>query len=129
MNATFPSFANSLGLASKTAFATLAIILFSYALTTPAVKAQTAPPPTEPKVRGQIVDKNDKPIPGAAILVKGQTTGTASDANGFFELNLGKFTDRDLTLVINFINYSKKEVEIPWKKLPKDFGQIRLSED
>ena len=129
MKPTFLSFANSLGLASKTTFAVLAITLISFALATPAAQAQTELPPTEPKVRGQVVNKNDKPVPGAAILIKGETTGTVSDFNGFFELNLGKFAERDLTLVISFINYASKEVEIPWKKLPKDFGQIKLSEE
>lgn len=129
MKPTFLSIVNSLSLTPKTAFAAVAIITLCFATANPAALAQTVPPPHEPKVRGQIVNQDEKPVPGAAILVKGQTTGTASNVNGFFELNLSRFAGKDLTLTISFVNFTTKEVEIPWKKLPKDLGQIKLAEE
>lgn len=129
MKLTFLSFPNSIGLAARTAFATLAItvLLFTAALTD--ATAQAFPPRTEAKVRGQVVDQNDKAIPGVAILVKNETTGTASDINGFFELDLKKFVGQKVTLVFSYIDIPSKELVIEMEKLPKDYGQIKLAKE
>lgn len=80
----------------------------------------------DPKVRAQVVDENGKAMLGIALLVKGSTTGTSTDTNGFFELNLSKFSDEKVTLVLSFPNYYPKEVAIDMKKLPLDMGQIEM---
>lgn len=84
------------------------------------------PFPKDPIVRGQVVNKLENPVPGAAILVKGTTTGTAADMNGFFELDLSKFTDKTITLVITYYDSTSIEVEVKTAKLPKDLGQIQF---
>ncbi|MEB2784714.1 carboxypeptidase-like regulatory domain-containing protein [Algoriphagus persicinus] len=80
----------------------------------------------DPIVRGQVVNKSEGPVPGAAILVKGTTTGTASDMNGFFELNLSIFTEKTITLVITYYDSTSIEVDVKIAKLPKDLGQIQF---
>lgn len=80
----------------------------------------------DPKVRAQVVDENGKAMPGISVLVKGSTTGTAADTNGFFELDLSKFSDEKVTLVLSFPNCDPKEVAIDIRKLPLDIGQIEV---
>jgi hypothetical protein len=87
---------------------------------------KTPKPPTSPVVRGQILDVDDSPIPGATILVDGTTKGTASDLNGFFELDLSMFTERKVTLVMQYIGTETKKIEVKLKDLPKSYGQIKL---
>lgn len=84
------------------------------------------PLPKDPIVRGQVVNKSEGPVPGASILVKGTTTGTASDMNGFFELNLSIFTEKTITLVITYYDSTSIEVDVKIAKLPKDLGQIQF---
>ncbi|WP_268035145.1 carboxypeptidase-like regulatory domain-containing protein [Algoriphagus sp. PAP.12] len=84
-------------------------------------------PPTKPIVKGQVIDELEKAIPGATVIVKGTTVGTVSDINGFFSLDLSKFST-DQVLVISFVDRSKKEVKVEIDKVPKDFGQIQLKQ-
>lgn len=62
-------------------------------------------------VRGTVVDEKGEPIIGASIVIKGQKTGTITDANGNFSIStaLGK------TLVVSFIGYDTKEVKAQLK--------------
>lgn len=48
-------------------------------------------------------------LPGVNIQIKGTTTGTSSDANGQFELNVPSLQD---TLVFSFVGYQTNEVPI-----------------
>lgn len=57
---------------------------------TPAM-ATVAQSPTI-KVRGQVVDELDEPLLGATIRVKGGSTGTTTDLDGNFQLEVpGEF--------------------------------------
>src|SRR5699024_8281968 len=61
-------------------------------------------------VSGTVTDASTEgTIPGVNILVKGTTTGTSTDAEGDFELNVPSMQD---TLVISFIGYQTQEVPI-----------------
>ncbi|GAB3971804.1 TonB-dependent receptor [Spirosoma terrae] len=51
----------------------------------------------------------DGAVPGANVVLKGTTTGTATDANGAFSLNV---RGADPTLVISAIGYKTKEVAL-----------------
>tara|TARA_R110002020_G_scaffold130735_1_gene292340 strand:- start:2053 stop:2421 length:369 start_codon:yes stop_codon:yes gene_type:complete len=88
---------------------------------------KTPKPATSAIVRGQVIDQESIPIPGTAIIVDGSTTGTANDFNGFFELDLSQFTEKKVTLVLQFVGTEKKKFEIKMKDLPKSYGQITLS--
>jgi TonB-linked outer membrane protein, SusC/RagA family len=61
-------------------------------------------------ISGKVVSAEDgEAIIGAAILVKGTTTGTATDINGNFTLNV---SSSDRTLVIRFLGMEDQEVAI-----------------
>jgi len=93
------------------------------------VQAQEYPkPPTKPIVKGQVINKENRPIPGATIIVEGTTTGTVSDINGFFQLDLTQFTEKQVTLVFGFVGIARKEMEVILKDLPKSYGQIKLKD-
>ncbi len=59
-------------------------------------------------VQGKITDETGEPIPGATILLKGTSTGTAADLDGNFSINA---PDTGI-LVFSFIGFSSMEVEI-----------------
>lgn len=61
------------------------------------------------EVTGTITDANDgSTIPGASIVIKGTTTGTTSDINGFFRL----MVEPNTTLVISFVGYATQEIVV-----------------
>ncbi|WP_373828260.1 SusC/RagA family TonB-linked outer membrane protein, partial [Bacteroides heparinolyticus] len=69
----------------------------------------TAPQPQQNatiKVTGQVVDENGETIPGANVVVKGQTgIGTVTDLDGKFTLDVPQGS----VLVISFIGYVTQE--------------------
>lgn len=59
------------------------------------------------RVSGQVTDANDgQSIPGVTILVKNTTTGTITDIDGKYALNV----DPGATLVFSFVGYNSLEV-------------------
>ena len=83
----------------------------------------------EKTVKGLVLSQEKKPIPGAVILIKDTDTGTITDTEGNFSLNLKYFEEETLTLEITFIDYESKEVVVNTKKLPKDLGKIILEKE
>ena len=59
-------------------------------------------------VKGQISSEKGEPLPGVTVLIKGTTTGTATDASGRYALN----APDNATLVISFIGYNTQEVVV-----------------
>ncbi len=60
------------------------------------------------KVKGKVTDDKGLGLPGANILVKGTSTGTTSDANGFYSIS----ADKKATLVISSVGFLTQEVDI-----------------
>ncbi|WP_242926616.1 SusC/RagA family TonB-linked outer membrane protein [Pontibacter vulgaris] len=61
-------------------------------------------------VTGKVTDQeNGQGLPGVAVLVKGTTTGTATNADGSYTINVPADAN---TLVFRFIGYLTKEVVI-----------------
>jgi TonB-linked SusC/RagA family outer membrane protein len=60
-------------------------------------------------VTGKVVDENNAALPGASIVVKGTTIGTASDLNGDFSFSV---PEDATTLVVSFVGMDTKEVPI-----------------
>jgi TonB-linked SusC/RagA family outer membrane protein len=60
-------------------------------------------------VSGTVKDENNAPLPGVNVLLKGTTQGTATDANGSFQL---QSVDGNGTLVFSAIGYVAEEVAI-----------------
>jgi len=62
------------------------------------------------RVTGTVTSGSDgAPMPGVSVLVKGTTTGTATDSNGAYALNV---PDANSTLVFSFIGLVTKEVPV-----------------
>ena len=69
-------------------------------------------PPADRTIRGRVTDENDQPLPGVSIVVKGTTTGTVSNADGGYALNV---KEGAATLVFSFLGYVTNEVPISSK--------------
>lgn len=63
----------------------------------------------EQTITGRVVDENGEGLPGVAVVLKGTTRGTSSDADGSYRLNVPDGTG---TLVFSFIGYAPQEVPI-----------------
>lgn len=72
------------------------------------------------QVKGQVTDPNGEPIIGASILEKGTTSGTVTDFDGNFTLNV---TKQGALLHVSYVGY--KTVEVPATAVMK----ITLKED
>ena len=60
------------------------------------------------KVSGLVVDSNHEPVIGASVLVKGTTTGTATDFDGRFTVTV---PENNSILVISYVGCDTREVE------------------
>jgi TonB-linked SusC/RagA family outer membrane protein len=65
--------------------------------------AQTRP------ISGKVTDENGQPVSGVSVVVKGTKTGTATNADGTFTINV---PDNATTLVFSSVNMTSKEVAI-----------------
>jgi len=77
-----------------------------------AKEAPAAPPSTvidaaaPQDIHGRIVDSTGAPIAGASVLVKGTHRGTATDANGEFDI---KGVNGDATLIVSFTGFETRQ--------------------
>jgi TonB-linked SusC/RagA family outer membrane protein len=65
-------------------------------------------PPANLTVKGVVTDESGQVIPGVTVLVKGTTTGTATDIDGAFSIQ----AEEGATLVFSFIGFITKEINI-----------------
>lgn len=72
-------------------------------------------------IKGVVTDANGEPIIGANIMVKGTTTGTITDLDGRFTLDVPE----NATLQVSYIGFVSQNVRVEGKK---DFT-IKLVED
>lgn len=76
------------------------------ALSSVAAHAQQTRP-----VTGTVLSANDRtPLPGVSVVIKGSTTGTATDGEGRFSLNVP--AGDNPTLVFSFVGYEPTEVRV-----------------
>ncbi|MEM6846385.1 MAG: carboxypeptidase-like regulatory domain-containing protein [Bacteroidota bacterium] len=79
-------------------------LLSIWLLTSTAVMAQ------QQTITGKVVDSaNDEPLPGVNILAKGTSSGTVTDIEGSYRLNVPEGVT---TLVFSSIGYATQEAEI-----------------
>jgi TonB-linked SusC/RagA family outer membrane protein len=57
-------------------------------------------------IHGTVLDENGVALPGVSVKVKGTTTGTQTDINGHFSINIPD----NAVLVFSFVGYETKEV-------------------
>lgn len=60
-------------------------------------------------ISGKVTSEAGATLPGVNVMIKGTTTGTTTDSNGFYELSVADGTQP--TLIFSFIGYLSKEVE------------------
>lgn len=58
-------------------------------------------------VKGKIVDSENEPLIGASVVIKGTTTGTVTDFDGDFSIQMKKLPD---SLFISYIGFESKTV-------------------
>ena len=61
------------------------------------------------EIKGKITDETGSPMPGVNIAIKGTATGTTTDPNGDYTINV---PDEKQVLVFSFIGYATQEVVI-----------------
>lgn len=60
-------------------------------------------------VSGKVTSADGAPLPGVSVLVKGTTTGTSTDVDGRFTLNV---PDNNSVLVLSFIGFTAQEITV-----------------
>lgn len=60
------------------------------------------------KITGTILDATGMPIIGATVMVKGTTSGTITDMDGKFSLEV----DKNATLVVSYIGFVNQEIKV-----------------
>jgi len=60
-------------------------------------------------IKGTVVDETGQPLPGASVVVKGSTSGTTTDFDGNFSLNI---IENTATLVVSYVGFVSQEVAI-----------------
>src|SRR5882762_165949 len=60
-------------------------------------------------VSGKVVDDNNKPLPGANILIKGTSIGTTTDADGNYRIAI---EDENSILVCSFVGFETQEIRV-----------------
>ncbi len=71
-------------------------------------------------VTGKVTNQTNDPLPNVSVTVKGSTTGTVTDANGNFSLNVPAGRN---TVEVSFVGYGTQNVSITGKS---DVGTITL---
>jgi len=59
-------------------------------------------------VTGKVTDEKGASIPGVTIQVKGTYTGTVTDLNGNYKIEV---EDKDI-LIFSFVGYNKQEIPV-----------------
>lgn len=65
------------------------------------------------KVTGKVTDSTNEGMPGVNVQVKGTATGTITDFDGNYSIDV---PDSKSTLVFSFIGYVTQQVAGRWKK-------------
>jgi len=74
-------------------------------------------------IKGKVTDQNGNAIPGATVLVESSTTGTATDLNGNFSIDVPEGS----VLVISFIGYEPQRITVENQSLLNVILQEDLS--
>src|SRR5690625_2821658 len=59
-------------------------------------------------VTGQVTDESGDPLPGTTVVIEGTETGTTTDMDGVYEINVAG----DAILVFSFVGYQSQRVAV-----------------
>lgn len=101
----------------KVLFLLLSLIFFQYSFASPAivVKDTNEIQNTEQNnltVKGIVEDENGDPLSGVSVVIKGTTTGTITDIDGTYTINV---PNSNATLIFSFIGFHKQEIVVSGK--------------
>lgn len=68
------------------------------------------------KISGTVTDENFQPLSGADVILKGTSSGTNTDFDGVFELQVT--SDPPFQLVVSFVGYETQEVRVTGSQSP-----------
>ena len=82
-------------------------------------------------VTGRVIDEKGQPVSGAAIMIKGSSKGTTTDAEGFFAIPV----PAGARLIIRSLGYqtedilpqSEKNLSISLKAVAKELDEVTVS--
>ncbi|WP_417443494.1 TonB-dependent receptor [Joostella sp.] len=78
-------------------------------------------------ITGSVVDGSfGGPLPGANVMVKGSTSGTSTDFDGNFTLNV---TENSGTIVVSYIGFVAKQVNYTLSNGSTNIGAVKLQPD
>ena len=63
------------------------------------------------KITGTVIDKTGQSVIGASVMIKGARTGTQTDVDGNFTLNVNS----DAVIVISYLGYLSQEIPVEGK--------------
>lgn len=84
------------------------LLFFFLILFSPIISAQTT------IVKGEVVDGTGNYLPGVSILVEGTTTGTDTDFDGKYVLNI---KTPNATLVFQYLGFETKKIKVGNQKI------------
>ncbi|MDR1119526.1 MAG: SusC/RagA family TonB-linked outer membrane protein [Dysgonamonadaceae bacterium] len=61
-------------------------------------------------IKGAVTDKAKEPLPGVTILLKGTVTGTVTDADGRYSLNLNDISSDSSVITFSYIGFRTEEI-------------------
>lgn len=64
------------------------------------------------RVSGKVLDERNLGLPGVSVVLKGTQTGSSTDGEGFFDLELPSSAGDDAVLVFSFVGYHMQELTI-----------------
>lgn len=71
--------------------------------------SKPVPVSTDLTVTGKVTDKSGQPLPGVSIKIKGTSTGTATDAEGRYTINVA---NANSILVFTYMGFTPQEVAV-----------------
>ena len=85
-------------------------LLLVLGLTIPVLFSTAIAQPTSGNIKGQIVDRDGGPLPGASVTIKGTTRTVASDLQGNYEIFDVK--EGTYTLQVNYMGYKPEDAQV-----------------
>lgn len=102
------------------------VVKDNYIVLTKRTSVQQATSSSQQKitVTGTVIDENDEPLIGVNVVVEGTSTGTATDFDGNFSLQV----DRNAKLTFSYIGYMSQTVNVlgtgPLRIVLKEDGEL-----